>query len=120
MLSSVYQSRPARPRRLRVSPRPIRAAPLSSVSETSSPVTGNVFPEPVESEAVVPELEVEPLFAELLVEPFVELLPLEPLLLLEPLLPELPEPPALPEEASTTIVPCMNGWIVQKYEKVPG
>jgi hypothetical protein len=31
---------------------------------------------------------------------------------------ELP-PPVLPAAAATTTVPCMNGWIVQVYEKVP-
>ncbi len=47
----------------------------------------------------------------------------------EPLDPDEPDEPALPvvvplvvvelDEASTTTVPCMNGWIVQMYANVP-
>jgi hypothetical protein len=75
---------------------PTSRSPHSSAAVSENPVIGNVWPPDV----VVGWLEAA---------------------LAEPL--ELPEPAAgvdVVAAAKTTIVPCMNGWILQMKANVPG
>ena len=111
-------------------PAPIRRSPLSTAPPRSRPVFGSEGLEPV---SLLPVPELVPVAPEedpgLPDEPVVAPAP-EDVPLVELPEPELPEPeplePELPElgvevlvEASTTIVPFMNGWIEQMYANVP-
>lgn len=87
-------------RRRRPKPKPARASPERAVAPRSSPVTGSVGPLAVEVDAV----------GELVVP--------------VGLVTAVAGVPAavvgvLTAAARTTIVPCMNGWMVQKYVIVP-
>jgi hypothetical protein len=87
-------------RRRRPKPRPARASPEKAVAPRSSPVTGSVGPLAVAVDAV----------GELVVPG-------------EVLAAVVGVPAAvvgvLTAAARTTIVPCMNGWMEQKYVTVP-
>jgi hypothetical protein len=103
----------------------MRTAAVSSAPARSRPVRGSV--EPLVAPAFVPVADVPEPEADVLdVDPVDDdPLPVEPLPLDEPVF-EFPlepfeEPFELPplDAASTTTVPCMNGWIVQMYANVP-
>jgi hypothetical protein len=90
---------------------PTSAVAANRLATRFSPVTGSVGPLAVVAWGVVV----------VVVAALVPVLPVEP----EDPEPLEPEPPPVCEgvvevgEASTTTVPCMNGWIVQTYGNVP-
>src|SRR5689334_11656936 len=102
--SVCWRSRPARRfQALTISPELRSARPTMARAPAAIPVIGSVF----ESPAAFGDATAEASDCE-------EPLELEPAL--GPL--SLPPPPEL--ELTTRMVPCMFGWMVQMYEKVPG
>lgn len=87
---------------------------MRTAASVLKPVFGSDGPAGAESPVVVAA------GVALVLEPVLEPdeLPVELLPPLDPLVPELPFEELV--SASTTIVPCMNGWIWQTYANVPG